>query len=32
VRQAIERWPEFASLAGVPQAQAQSIQSQLIIL
>ncbi len=32
VRQAIERWPEFASLAGVPPVQAKKINEQLLIL
>ncbi|HEX4976130.1 MAG TPA: type II toxin-antitoxin system HipA family toxin [Pseudomonadales bacterium] len=32
VRQAIERWPEFASKAGVPPTQAQQINQQLLLL
>lgn len=32
VRQAIKRWPEFASLAGVPPEQAKKINEQLLVL
>ena len=32
VRQAIERWLEFAAIAGVPPAQAQEINKQLLLL
>lgn len=32
VRQAIERWPEFAALASVPPAQAKQISKQLLLL
>ena len=32
VRQAIERWPEFAALAGVPKKQTEEIKQQLLLL